>query len=154
MAMEELLVFALLLHEDIAAEDAYNDRLNELFLDNPEDEHLLSLVWETDITRAIIYIKTHIDYNRFDYERFGRILMDKLMAYYNSCHDIKHFAGRMYHLWENLPGVLQDREPFLALNYADDCLSWGDEGQTRSIYERMLNYYKDSNDMLLYFLRG
>lgn len=49
----------------------------------------------------------------------------------------------MYSLWENLPGNIQDIEPFWTLSYADDSLSWGDEEQTRNIYEHILNYYKD-----------
>ena len=61
--MEELLVYALLLDENIITEEEYNQRLNERFLDNSEDEHLLHLIWETDITNARIYIKTHIDDN-------------------------------------------------------------------------------------------
>ena len=55
--MEELLVYALLLDENIITEEEYNQRLNERFLDNSEDEHLLHLIWETDITNARIYIK-------------------------------------------------------------------------------------------------
>lgn len=141
--MEELLVYALLLDENIITEEEYNQRLNERFLDNSEDEHLLHLIWETDITNARIYIKTHIGDNAFDNKRFGRNLMNKLSVYYQNCPDIKRFANQMYRLWQNLPEVLQDKEPFFTLCYADDFLSWGDEAQTRNIYEKMLNYYKD-----------
>ena len=49
----------------------------------------------------------------------------------------------MYNLWEDLPGQIQDIELFWALCYADDPLSWGDEEQTRSIYENMMNFYDD-----------
>lgn len=141
--MEELLVFALLLYEDMVTEDEYNKRLNKLFLDNPEDDGLLYLEWETDIKKAVTYIRTHIDYDVLDYGQFGRNLMDKLSECYKNCSDIKSFAGQMYNLWETLPGVIQDREPFFTLCYADDPLSWGDEEQTRNIYENMLDYYKD-----------
>lgn len=47
----------------------------------------------------------------------------------------------MYRLWEELPQEVQMKEPFWALNYADDPLSWGDEEQTRELYEKMMNYY-------------
>ena len=141
--MEELLVYAILLYEELITEDEYNKRLDELFLNTPEDNELLYLEWETDIKKAIIYIRTHIDYNNLDLEQFGRILMSKLKTAYVNCPDIKHFAGRMYNLWENLPGNIQNIEPFWTLCYADDPLSWGDEEQTRNIYEHMLNYYKD-----------
>ncbi len=139
--MEELLVYAILLYEKLTTEDEYNKRLDELFLDNPENDDLLSLEWETDIANAVIYIRTHVDYSSVDYEQFGRILMSKLKVFYESCPNIKKFADRMYGLWESLPGNIQQIEPFFSLSYADDPLSWGDEEQTRGIYESMLNYY-------------
>lgn len=141
--MEELLVYAILLYEELITEDEYNKRLDELFLSTPEDDELLYLEWETDMKKAIIYVRTHIDYNNLDLEQFGRILMSKLKTAYVNCLDIKCFAGRMYNLWESLPGNIQNIEPFWTLCYADDPLSWGDEEQTRNIYEHMLNYYND-----------
>ncbi len=141
--MEELLVYAILLDEELVTENEYNKRLDESFLNNPENDDLLCLEWETDIKKAIIYVKTHIDYKNFDLERFGRILMSKLKMVYVNCSDIKCFASRMYSLWETLPGNIQDIEPFWTLCYADDPLSWGDEKQTRNIYEHMLSYYRD-----------
>ena len=141
--MEELLVYAILLYEDLVTENEYSKRLDELFLNDPENEDLLYLEWETDIKKAIIYIRTNIDYNNLEIERFGRILISKLKAVHVNCSDIKCFASRMYHLWESLPGNIQNIEPFWTLCYADDPLSWGDEEQTRNIYEYMLDYYKD-----------
>ena len=49
----------------------------------------------------------------------------------------------MYSLWESLPGNLQNMEPFWSLCYADEPLTWGDEAQTRSLYETMLSYYEE-----------
>ena len=141
--VEELLVYAILLYEDLVTENEYSKRLDELFLNDPENEDLLYLEWETDIKKAIIYIRTNIDYNNLEIERFGRILISKLKAVYVNCSDVNCFASRMYHLWESLPGNIQNTEPFWILSYADDPLSWGDEEQTRNIYEHMLNYYND-----------
>lgn len=98
--MEELLVYALLLYEELVTENEYRKRLDELFLNNPEKDDLLCLEWETDIKKAIIYVRTHMDYKNLDEERFGRILMDKLKTVYVNCPDIKYFAGRMYSLRE------------------------------------------------------
>ena len=139
--IEELLVYAILLYEELITEDVYNKRLDELFLDNPENDDLLSLEWETNIENAVIYIRTHVDYKSIDYDEFGRILMSRLKVFYESCQDIKDYADRMYGLWESLPGNIQQIEPFFSLSYADEPLSWGDEEQTRGIYESMLNYY-------------
>ena len=99
--MEEMLVYALLLYEGIVTEDEYSKRLDELFLNNPEDDDLLHLEWETDIKKAIIYVRTHTDYKNLDLERFGRVLMSKLEVVYANCTDIQDFAGRMYCLWES-----------------------------------------------------
>ena len=141
--MEELLVYAILLYEELVTENEYRKRLDKLFFNNPENDDLLYLEWETDIKKAIIYVRTHIDYKNLDIERFGRILMSKLNGIYVKCSDIKCFAIRMYSLWESLPGNIQDVEPFWTLCYADDPLSWVDEKQTRNIYEHMLSYYMD-----------
>ena len=141
--MEEMLVYAILFYENLVTENEYNKRLDELFLVTPENNDLLYLECETDIKKSIIYVRTHIDYNNLDIEQFGKILMSKLKTVYKGCSDIKRFASQMYSLWESLPGNVQELDPFWTLSYADDPLSWGDEEQTRSIYEHMLNYYKD-----------
>jgi len=141
--MEELLVYAILLNEELVTENEYNERLDELFLNDPQNDDLLYLEWETDIKKAIIYVRTHIYYKNIDLELFGKILINKLKVVYVNCSDIKCFASRMYSLWNNLPENIQNIEPFWTLCYADEPLSWGDEEQTRNIYEHMLSYYKD-----------
>ncbi len=145
--MEELLVYALLLYQELVTETEYNKRLDEMFVNTPENNDLfndlLYLEYETDIKKAIVYVRTHINYNNMDINLFGKILMSKLKEVYKNYSDIREFAYRMYSLWEALPGNLQDIEPFWTLSYADDPLSWGDEGQTRNIYESMLCYYED-----------
>ena len=137
------MIYAILLYEELATENEYNKRLDELFLSTPENDDLfndlLYLEWETDIKKAIIYVRTHIGQRCL----FGKVLMRKLKEIYENHLDIREFASRMFHLWEGLPGNLQNIEPFWTLSYADDPLSWGDEEQTRNIYERMLSYYRD-----------
>ena len=135
------MVYAILLYEKLVTENEYNKRLDELFLNSPENNDLLYLECETDIKKAVVYIRTRIDYNGLDYNRFGKILMSKLKPVYENYSDIKDFASRMFSLWESLPGNIQNIEPFWTLSYADEPLSWGDEEQTRGIYEHMLDYY-------------
>ncbi len=143
--MEELLIYAVLLSEELIQESEYNNLLDELFLSNPENDDLLHLEWETDIKKAVVNIRTHMDYNNFDFNRFGKVLMSKLKVIYTNCTDIKAFANRMYNLWKSLPENIQNIEPFQILCYAGDSLYWGDEEQARNIYEYMLNYYERSN---------
>ena len=56
--------------------------------------------------------------------------------------EITDFTKLMYALWQKLPQSICHTEPFLTLSYADDpLLAYGDEGQTRQLYENMLAYY-------------
>lgn len=136
------MVYAILIYAGLATENEYSKRLDELFLNTPENDDLLYLECETDIKKAIIYIKAYFDCENLDCEQFGIILMNKLKTIYTNCSDIKYFVSRMFRLWESLPGNIQNIEPFWTLSYADDPLSWEDEEQTRNIYAHMLNYYK------------
>ncbi|MEY8321520.1 hypothetical protein AAK894_10630 [Lachnospiraceae bacterium 46-61] len=145
--MEELLACAILLYQNIITEEIYQKKLNELFLKDIGNEIFLELEWETNINEAIIYICTHINYKNINYEQFGKFLMKILKKYYECCTNIKQFSNKMYLLWKSLPGNIQDKQPFCILGYADDPLSWGDEEQTRSIYEKMLNYYQIANNI-------
>ena len=143
--MEELLAYAILLYEDIVTEEEYQKRLDALFLEHPDDRILLDLECETDIQEAVIYIRTQLDYGYIGLhpETFGRTLMKKLKDYYDRCTDLRQFGSKMHSVWESLPGRLYNQEPFWTLSYADDPLSWGDEEQTRSFYERMFAYYEE-----------
>ena len=142
--MEELLAYAILLYANIVTEAEYQERLDALFLAYPENRMLLDLECETDIRRAIIYIRTRADYGYISLhpETFGRTLMEVLKGYYAKCPDIRKFGSKMYALWESLPGCLQDQDPFWTFSYADTPLCWNDEAQTRSFYEIALAHYE------------
>lgn len=58
--MEELLVYIILLSEGLVTENKYNKRLDRLFMSTLENDDLLYLEWETDISKVIVYVKTHI----------------------------------------------------------------------------------------------
>ncbi len=57
--------------------------------------------------------------------------------------DIREFADRCYKMWTVLPKDISMQEPFHTLSYADDCLSYGDEKQTRELYEKAFDFYKE-----------
>ncbi len=40
-----------------------------------------------------------------------------------------------------MPRDIGQKEPFLTLCYADDCLSYHDEEQCRKLYEKAMCYY-------------
>lgn len=141
--MEKLLAYAYLLEIGLITDDMYEEKLNELFLVDPMDEDLLELEYLSSSTKeTVVYIRTHIDYNSMDCDKFGSELFELLKTIYKNM-DIDEFGSAMYSLWEALAGNLQDKEPFRILSYADEPLSWGDVDQTRKIYEEMLGYYDE-----------
>lgn len=141
--MEELMAYAILLYEKIVTEAEYQERLDALFLAHPDDRMLLDLECETDIRKAVIYIRTRADYGYISLhpETFSRTLMEILKGYYAKCPDIREFGSKMYSLWESLPGNLQNQEPFEAFCYADNPLYWNNEAQSCSFYEIALAHY-------------
>lgn len=136
--MEELYVFMLLFDAGIASEATYLKKLDALFLKNPESRDLLYLEQEPNIDRAVSYMEIHVHFPTFDNGLFRRILLEAIAVYYQQCTDIKIFSEKTYHLWNHLPQDFRDQAPFNVLCYAGDSLSWGDEQQTRALYEHML----------------
>lgn len=142
--MEELFAYAYLCAVGFDVEQQYETHLNALFLAEPENAVLLELeILSGDIKETISYITRYIQYHAFHYEAFGRILIKMLKPLYQST-DIQMFGERMYALWQSLPGSLQMQKPFDILCYADDAISWGDEAQSRRLYETVLFDYDAS----------
>lgn len=137
--MEELFVYALLYSEGFDVWPLYADVLDKLFLEDMENELYLSLEGMTP-KEAVLHTLSVMDGSEFDTECFGKILMKSLLRIYEKT-DIALFAGKMYSLWNKLPGDIGRKEPFLTLCYADDCLSYHDEGQCRKLYEKAMHYY-------------
>lgn len=140
--MEELLVYAVLICAGFNFEYEYGKKLNELFMQNPSDDELLELECKNSVKDAVLYIMSHYVSNDLscDIDLFGKFLMRKLnMIYCES--DIRDFAEKSYHLWKILPLNIQHKEPFIVLSYADEPLSWGDEPQSKELFESMFNFY-------------
>ncbi len=82
--MEELLAYAYLLGTDLIFEEIYEDKLDELFLENPADEDLLELEFlNRNRKETVIYIRIHINYNDMDIDKFGRRLIELLKPIFN-----------------------------------------------------------------------
>ncbi len=146
--MEELLVYALLLYVGFDVEEKYQSKLDELFLANPTDDFLLELeTMSGNIKESIIYISVNLktkfkcgNSDNINYDIFGKALMDSLKPFYKNT-ELILFAEKGWYLWNSLPDVLWQTEPFWKLSYADEPLCYGDEAHTRELYEAMLNYY-------------
>ena len=139
--MNELLAYAILLCEGIVSDDVFNRRLDEIFLENPNDEVLLELECMGNSEKALASVMARFDYGRFDSVQFGRTMMKELKEYCRLCGVTERFGRKMYLLWEILPSCIQNEEPFSILTYADDPLSCGDERQSREIYGKAFGYY-------------
>lgn len=143
--MEELLAYVYLYREGLMTETECRAKLDELFLRDPENELLLELEWNFQgikETACRVWAYWGARAKEFSADAFGRVLMARLKdLYHQEGTDIHWFAGRMYDLWEGLPPWLQNDQPFWAMCYGDDPLSWGDEAQTRQIYEAMMAHY-------------
>ena len=127
--MEELFVWSLLYSIGYEKNDEYRDVLDNLFCCTPEDEILLDLEGR-DYKDAMLHL----------YQ-----LMSELKTVYKES-DIVGFSKKMYDLWKLLPDKINNEEPFYTLNYAGDCLSYGDEIRCRELYKCALNYYEDNGN--------
>ena len=144
IALEELLVYALLL--DVGYSTDYDEYLNTLFLEMPDNELLLELQWcSSDTHETIIMIREFCYGCDVNYDVFGRFLFSKLEKIYRQDSiDIKTFGKKSYEIWTQLPEAIDLEEPFGILNYAADPLSWGDEEQTRKLYEKVFRFYDNT----------
>ncbi|MCR5793301.1 MAG: hypothetical protein K6G65_09040 [Lachnospiraceae bacterium] len=140
--MEELFVYALLCGVGFDEYEKYEETLDFLFENNPDDEMLLDLEYR-DRKDAIIHVNSIMNDYIGDCILFGKCLMKELKDIYTRT-EITEFGRKMYELWGVLPDVIDvEKEPYYTLSYADDCLSFGDEKQCRELYEKMFDYNFD-----------
>lgn len=143
--IEILLSYAILLYVGLVSDAEYKEQLDALFLKHPDNDLLLELEWRTlDIEGTIKNIFNYCLENDIDYNTFGCFFISKLEKnYYQDDIDIQSFASKMYSIWNVLPSSIKNKEPFWAMCYGDDPLYWGDERQTRELYQKMFQYYKE-----------
>ena len=142
--IEKLLSYAILLYVGLMSDAEYKENLDAHFLKHPDNDLLLELECKTlDIQGTIKIIFDYCLENNVDFDAFGCFMISKLEEiYYQDDMDIWLFGLKMYSIWKVLPSEIQSKEPFWTLCYADDPLSWGDERQTRELYQNMFHYYK------------
>ena len=141
---EKIYAFVLSLQANIVTQEEYSDYLDTLFLGDSKNELLLELEFASnDLAKTFAVIKEAL-YKRkktLEYNVFGRVLFENIRNLYekNSL-GMEAFGHKMYRLWNLLPSEINQIEPFWTLSYADDCLSYGDEVQTRKLYEDTFVY--------------
>ncbi|WP_310602000.1 hypothetical protein [Anaerosporobacter sp.] len=141
---ETLFVYTILLEVGFLSSEAYNRYLDSLFAENPDNVLLLELEWNSFNNQKISEIMLeYCERNIIEYSVLGKSLLKELKRiYFQGEWDIHAFASKVYELWKVLPLKIQEVEPFGVMSYADDPLSWGDEEQTRQLYEEMFDFYK------------
>lgn len=144
--MERLICKSLLWKIGLTDGADYSKTLDEVFLSNVNNDMLLELescAYDYDATFDILQRFYKYDCKKFSVDTFGMCLVEDLKTVYESnAFSIKDFGRKCYYLWQQLPDELNTIEPFRTLSYADDPLSWGDEEQTRKIYEELFGFYK------------
>lgn len=136
---------AILSEVDLINSSCYFERLNHYFLNNPENTILLELEFlYSDINGAIYKLLPLNVTNQIDYHYFGKILFKEIEnIYLSNSFTINDFGQKMYLIWNlYIPHPFHEQEPFWTLSYADDCLSYGNEKQTRELYEKAFQFYK------------
>ena len=144
--MENLICKSLLWKIGLTMGEDYNKSLDEVFLKNSENHILLELECcssDCDATFDILQRYWKYECKDFSVDTFGKCLLEDLKEIYQSnILSIEDYGRKCYSLWKQLPSELHLEEPFHILSYADDPLSWNDEGQTRRLYEEFFNFYK------------
>ena len=141
---ETILACSILLDVEMMSDAEYREHLDELFIANPENDFLLDLEWcFSDVQKAISLIREYFYDKKVDYNVLGIFLMEKLeKVYLHGEMDFKLFASQIYKIWTLLPNEVHEVQPFWTMSYADDPLSWGDEKQSRELYEDMFTFYR------------
>ena len=144
--MERLICKSLLWKTGLTDGVDYSRTLDEIFLFDTSNDMLLELEscsYDYDAAFDILQRFWKYECKEFSVDEFGKTLLEDLRAIYNSnIFSIQDYGRKCYSLWQLLPNELHMEEPFHVLSYADDPLSWGDESQTRKIYEELFDFYK------------
>ncbi|MBO0467480.1 hypothetical protein JZO73_08010 [Enterococcus plantarum] len=141
--LEEILSFALLAELELLTKSTYLEKLDSYFITNSNSEILLELEFMHENTNDAINKIFNSYLDNLDLQLFGKLLFQNIESIYLSNEfTINEFAQKMYLLWNlYIPHPINEKEPFWTLSYADDCLSYGDENQTRLLYEKAFKYY-------------
>lgn len=144
--MEKLVALCCLWAFGLGAKEDYSAELDRLFLENPEDNFLLELECLGGDRAAALHQMTEPLVLSLNVDVFGKELFAALEKVY--CENrlpLAEFGGRCYEIWNWLPYpyIHNCNEPFHTLCYGDDPLSYGDEAQSRRLYEAAFDYYKE-----------
>lgn len=147
--MEELTALFCLWVSGLGTRSEYTEKLDELFLQDPENDLLLELEGLTGDQQGTL-ARLHINTENSD--KSGKILISKVEKYYinnvsGKPEELELFTKLTDKLWYVLLAVLPfeiaNSDPILIFSYAGEALEWGDRKQTIELYQKAFDYYKE-----------
>ena len=144
--IETILAYALLWKVNFIQKASYDEAVDRLFLQYENDPLLLDLEWNSydcEENLQLIYQYMYDNQLSCQYNAFGKILFQLLEnIYYSGINSIEEFGRKSFQLSRLFPEQIFQTEPFWTLSYADDCLAYDDEAQTRELYEKAFQFYQ------------
>ncbi len=123
-------------------ETEYSKELDAQFLLNNQNQDFLYLETESNTKNAMLYILEHFSVSLDSKDAFGKYLMKMLKRFYQP-ESLTDFMSKLHKMWysASFPDSISKEEPFHAMSYVEEPLSWRDVEQCKSICESMLDYY-------------
>lgn len=117
---------------------SYEDTLNQYFLENPEDETLLELEFNSsNIAQSIRMLRA-----KYDRDQFAALICEELKELYENT-ALKEFVPCAYKLWQIMPFSVI---PLSDLGYIKKSLTKKNMEQADAICREMFRYYADGLD--------
>ena len=137
---EQLIVYALLSSIGLDYWLHFQNKLDELYMNNKDDLELLELEG-MDKKDAILHTLSLIN-NKIDLNIFGRFLMEELKKIYKECNDLFSFTWKLFELSSHIPNTnIRFEQPFNVLDIANDELGIYGEDKCKELLEYAFNYY-------------
>ena len=141
---EELLSLVLLYRAGFDTAELFEESLNRIFLENPENKDLLELECMS-FRDAVIYLCKNFDYSTLNEETLSRALI-RFLNLLRPEQNTETFALRLGELWEVLPfHTTRKDSPFYMIYYFEDMLAAGKTDLLRTCIEDLLTFYDESN---------
>ncbi len=141
---EELLSLALLYRTGFDTAELFEENLNRIFLENPQNKDLLELECMS-FRDAVIYVSEHFEYSSLNEETLSRTLI-RFLNLLRPEQDTETFVLRLGELWEVLPfHTTRKDSPFYMIYYFEDMLAAGKTDLLRTCIEDLLTFYDESN---------
>ncbi|WP_291581309.1 hypothetical protein [Clostridium sp. UBA6640] len=148
--IERVIAYLILWSVGFIEYEIYSKEIDNLFLKEENSDLLLELEYcFNDSQKSISALNKYMHAGDiiYDCKKFGVVFFELLENIYESENmDINEFAKKAYKVWNLLPSDIAGEEPFRTLSYADDCLSYGDEMQTREFYKKSFKFYKKNDE--------